>query len=137
MGSEAPTPDGTDAAADCSTTSSFADHGIDSGVRLITRTHRRLADAGGPSFEPTPDFFDRLEAAFVRAYLGTVEEAGVPDHVAAAIDDARAMTAVEFADRPDADLRTDVVPAFYQHAAGYHCAYLESPAAGRWPGPAD
>jgi hypothetical protein len=27
-----------------------------------------------------------------------------------------------FADRPDADLRTDVIPAFYHHAAGFHCA---------------
>lgn len=29
----------------------------------------------------------------------------------------------EFADRPEADLRTDMLPTFYQHLAGFHCAY--------------
>lgn len=43
--------------------------------------------------------------------------------MAAAVDDARVWVGVEFGDAPDADLRSDVVPASYRHAAGFHCAY--------------
>jgi hypothetical protein len=107
---------------DCTTTGSFDDHGIADGADLIARTHYRLAAADG-GFEPTPAFFDRLESAFLWAYLGSVDEPGVPDHVAAAVDDAKAATAAAFADRPDADLRTEVIPGFYRRVAGYHCRY--------------
>lgn len=109
--------------SDCTTTRSFADHEIVDGTRLIQRSYYRLVEGGVGEFEPTDAFFDALESAFIWAYLGTVDEPGVPDHVAAAIDDARAATAEEFADRPDADLRTAVLPTFYSHAAGFHCAY--------------
>lgn len=120
-------PDHTpgDTTEECTTTTSFADHGLTDGSALIQRTYYRLAEDGQPSFEPTPAFFDRLAAAFIWAYLETVGGAEVADHVEAAIDDARAMTAAGFADRPEADLRTDVLPAFYQHVAGFHCAYRD------------
>jgi hypothetical protein len=111
---------------ECTTTGSFSDHDIQDGSRLVQRTYYRLADADRSTFSPTESFFDALESAFIWAYLGSVEENGVPDHVAVALDDARAVTAEEFADRPDADLRTDVLPTFYRHAAGFHCAYRES-----------
>jgi hypothetical protein len=102
---------------------SFADHNIDDGSALIKRTYFRLTDAGRTTFDPTPSFYDALESAFMWAYLGTVEEAEIPLHVEAAIDDARAFTEEDFAQDSEADLRTDVIPTFYQYAAGFHCAY--------------
>jgi hypothetical protein len=108
---------------ECTTTGSFADHDIADGSQLIEGTHYRLVAAGMSEFTPSPSFFDALESAFIWAYLGSVEERGIPDHVEAAIDDARVFTVQEFADRPEADLRTEVVPAFYRHAAAFHCAY--------------
>lgn len=114
-------PDVTERGTDCTTTASFADHGVEDGQRFIRRTYARLGE--DPTFEPTEAFFDRLATAFRWAALATFDTADVPDHVEAAIDDARVFTAREFADDPDADLRTEVVPAFYQRAAGFHCAY--------------
>ena len=108
--------------ARCTTTTSFSDHAIDDGSVLIQRTYYRLA-AAETTFEATDEFFEALESAFVWAYLGSNDERGVPDHVAAALDDALAMTREQFAERPDADLRTAVLPAFYRELAGFHCAY--------------
>lgn len=115
--------DAEEAGDDCTTTGSFDDHGIDDGVELIRRTQYRLIAADAGTFEPTDRFLDRLADAFARAYLTVTDTYEVPPHVAAAIDDARVWTGIEFADRPDADLRTDVIPAFYRRAAGFHCAY--------------
>jgi len=112
-----------DGPGECTTTRSFADHDIQDGSTLIQRSYYRLAEADRTEFEPTESCFDALESAFIWAYLGTVRESEVPDHVEAAIDDARAHTAAEFGDRPDADLRTDVLPAFYRYLADFHCAY--------------
>lgn len=110
--------------ADCTTTTSFSDHGVDDGADLVTATYYRLLDAGYREFEPGVEFFEAIETAFVRTYLDRVDDVGrLPDHVAAAIDDARELTREEFAGRPDADLRTEVLPAFYQQVAGFHCAY--------------
>jgi hypothetical protein len=112
-------------AEDCSTTNSFSDHGIADGVDLVTRTHQRLATAEPVSYSATEEFFDRLEEAFYWAYLGSVEERTVPGHVEAAVDDAIAMTAEEFEGESEADLRTEVVPTFFQYVAGFHCSYRE------------
>jgi hypothetical protein len=114
-----------DEARDCTTTESFADHDIEDGSALIERTYYRLSEASVSEFESTASFFDALESAFIWAYLGSVEENGVPTHVEAAIDDARAFTREEFAEDDDPDLRTEVVPTFYRYAAGFHCAYRE------------
>lgn len=113
------------ATEDCTTTKSFADHDLLDGSELIRRTYYRLATAEDVEFAPTDRFFDALESAFVWAYLDSVDEHGVPDHVGAAVDDALAFTAEEYADRPDADLRTDVLPTFYTHVADFHCEYRE------------
>jgi predicted TPR repeat methyltransferase len=113
------------ASEDCSTTTSFADHSIEDGDRLIRGTYDRLAEADEASFEPTESFIETLESAFVWAYLGAVDEPGVPARVEAAIDDAKVFTLEEFRDDPDADLRSEVLPKFYQHAAGFHCAYRD------------
>ncbi len=107
---------------DCTTTASFDDHGVDDGSEMIQDAYYRLAEAD-TAFEPTESFFARIETAFIWAYLGTTEERGVPEHVETALDDARVLTHEEFADRTDADLRTDVLPAFYRRFAGFHCAY--------------
>lgn len=110
---------------DCTTTDSFSDHGIGDGVDLIRETHHRLRDADTPEFSPSVRFFDRLESAFIWAYLGSVDEPSVPTHVEMAIDDARALTSEEFEDRSDADVRTEVIPAFYRRVAGFHCVYRQ------------
>ncbi|WP_205742923.1 hypothetical protein [Halalkalirubrum salinum] len=81
--------------------------------------HRR----GYESFEPAPAGFDRIEDAFTRAYLTTTDEYDLPERVAAAIDDAAAWIKEAFGDRPDADLRTEVLPSFYQQASPFHCRY--------------
>jgi len=112
-----------DETSECTTTGSFADHDIEDGSTLIARTYYRLAAGDWREFEPTPAFYDALESAFIWAYLGSTDERGVPDHVSAAVTDARAFTAEAFAERPDADLRTVVLPSFYQRVAGFHCAY--------------
>jgi hypothetical protein len=110
---------------DCTTTRSFDDHGIEDGADLITRTYYRLQAAGRHTFAPDKAFFDRLESAFIWAYLGSVDERGIPPHVESAIEDARSLTREEFEDCPDADLRTDVIPAFYRRVAGFHCLYRD------------
>lgn len=123
MSSDDASPNGSPNREECATTNSFADHDIDDGAVLIRDTYRRLSEADAATFEPTQSFFETLESAFLWAYLGRVDETGVPDHVEAAIDDARALTMETFHDDPGADLRTEVIPAFYQHVAGFHCAY--------------
>lgn len=112
-------------ADDCTTTNSFSDHSIVDGADLVTETYYRLQEPDRREFTPSDAFFDRLESAFIWAYLGSVDEPGVPSHVELAIDDARALTREEFDDQPAADLRTDVVPAFYRRVAGFHCRYRD------------
>lgn len=107
----------------CRTTNSFADHDIHDGSVLVQRTYYRLVDAGSGTFEPTADYFQRLETAFLWAYLDSTTGTDVPPHVQAALDDALALTRREFADSPDSDLRTEVLPTFYRHLAGFHCSY--------------
>jgi hypothetical protein len=109
----------------CTTTGSFTDHGVTDGSDLILQTYYRLLDDGVAQFSPTEEFFDHLVDSFRRIYLLSAEEGAVPDHVAAAIDDARVWTAKEYADEPEADLREEVLPTFYQQAAAFHCQYRE------------
>jgi hypothetical protein len=124
--SERPGPiDGARPDDDCSTTASFADHGIEDGSDLVRETYYRLSAGGVPAFEPTGAFFHRLADAFRWAYLGSVTEAGIPPHVDLAVEDARELTLEEFRDDPDADLRTEVLPAFYARVAGFHCVYRD------------
>lgn len=89
---------------------------------MIREAYHRL---DGRSFSPTEAFFDSLTSAFIWAYLGEVDEPGIPTHVQAAIDDARLFTLEEFEGDPDTALRTQVIPAFYQRVAGFHCAYRD------------
>jgi len=110
---------------ECTTTSSFGDHGVDDGSELVHQTYYRLVDGGRAEFEPTASFYDALESAFLWAYLGSVEEGDVPEHVQLAVDDALELTREEFAGHPDADLRTTVLPAFYERVAGFHCRYRD------------
>lgn len=116
--------------SDCTTTESFSDHGIDDAADLVTQTYYRLKAGEQDQFTPDDSFFDRLESAFIWAYLGSVDEPGVPAHVQMAIEDARWFTQDEFEDRPDADLRTEVIPAFYQRIAGFHCVYRDQTSPG-------
>lgn len=88
---------------------------------LVAATERHLRADGVTAFESTVRFYDALESAFLRAYRGTDE--GVPSHLQAAVDEARAFTREDYADEPDADLREDVLATFYRYAAGFHSAY--------------
>lgn len=108
---------------DCTTTSSFTDHGLDRGSVLIQRTYYKLAGAGITEFQSTEEFFDQLEAAFTWAYIVSTDEPGVPSHVEAAIDDAVAWTREQFADAEEVDLRTELLPRFYSELAAFHCSY--------------
>ena len=112
-------------AEECTTTTSFDDHGVRDATDLVTRTYYRLQHGDRTDFEPTEAFFDALESAFLWAYLGSVEEGDVPEHVQLAVDDALELTREEFAGHPDADLRTTVLPAFYERVAGFHCRYRD------------
>lgn len=116
---------------DCTTTGSFGDHDIEDGSELVHGTYYRLVEGGRAEFDPTDAFYEALESAFLWTYLGTVDGTAVPAHVEAAVDDALAFTAEEFAARPEADLRTEIVPTFYQYAAGFHCAYRGDDQPGR------
>lgn len=109
-------------AEECTTTDSFGDHDVD-GQQLIEGTYRRLAAAEQRTFEDSDRFYEQLESAFLWAYLAAVDEAGVPDHVAYAVDDALAWTRERLAGADDPDVRTEVVPTFYREAARFHCAY--------------
>jgi len=111
-----------DGDGDCTTTRSFADHDIEDGSALTERTYYRLSDADASAFEASERLFDALESAFLWAYLDSVDGNGVPAHVDAAIDDARALTREEFTGATDPDIGTEVVPTFYRYAADFHCA---------------
>lgn len=108
---------------DCTTTSSFTEHGVDRGSALIQRTYYRLAAAGLTEFESTDRFFDQLEAAFTWAYIASTGEPGVPPHVEAAVEDALAWTRTRFDGDEDVDVRTELLPRFYSELAAFHCAY--------------
>lgn len=113
----------------CTTTTAFAEYGIDDGVTLIRRTYYRLVDDDSLAFEPTDAFLDRLTFAFVAAFLRSADRDAVPEPVVVALDDATARTLEEFqdggVDADDRDLRTRVLPAFYQRVAGFYCAYRD------------
>lgn len=111
--------------SDCTTTNSFDDHEIEDGIDLITRTYTRLIRRDLPPFRPTQEYFEWIEVAFLRTYLDLDPTGRIPNDVATAIDDAKEVTYGEFIDRPDADLRTEVLPTFYQQMAGFHCKYRE------------
>lgn len=120
---------GPEAAGDCTTTTSFAEHGVPRGSLLIQRTYYRLAAAGVTEFTHSEQFFDQLEAAFRWAYISSTDEPGVPPHVEAALADALAWTRTAFADVESVDLRTELLPRFYSELAGFHCAYRPATAA--------
>jgi len=71
---------GADRSDACTTTRSFDDHGVDDGASLVALTYFRLRERG-VEFDPSPDFFDRLETAFERTYLTASGEASLPPHV--------------------------------------------------------
>lgn len=112
--------------ADCTTTASFTDHGLNRGSVLIQRTYYKLVGAGITEFEDSDLFFDQLEAAFTWAYIVSTDEPGVPSHVAAAIDDAIVWTRDRFDGADDVDLRTELLPRFYSELAAFHCRYRPS-----------
>lgn len=98
----------------------FVDYGIPDGTDLIHRTYYALRDGDG-EFEPSPASFDRLTATFEVAFVRAADLPLVPEPVEAAIADAGATTADAFLDRSAADLRYDLLPAFYGAVAEAYC----------------
>lgn len=113
-----------------SPTTVFSDYGIGDGDVLVERTCEFLSDTDSGD-AGSPEFFDRLAAAFRIVFTATADLPEVPLPVAAAIDDAVHVTAERYADS-SADPRT-VVPAFYRAVAGYYQAYRD-PSPGSVPG---
>jgi len=106
----------------CTTTdTAFVDWAVASRQALASATYLRLVEGGDAEFEPTPAFFDRLGTAVEDAFAERAGPSLVPAPVEAAVVDAVPATAHEFLDRPDADLREEVLPAFLDRVARYTC----------------
>lgn len=119
----------------CDTTSAFDAYGIPDGVDLVHRTRYRLLATDDASFQPTTAFLDRVDHAFRAAYIGTADVPLVPEPLDTALEDAAALTAEEYADDPEADLREEVLPTYYATLVGLFCTYLETApeaAVGMW-----
>lgn len=110
----------------CDTTTAFDGYGIPDGVDLVHRTRYRLLATGDAEFEPTVEFLARIDRAFRSAYIQAAEVPLVPEPLDAALADATALTAEAYAEEPDADLRGEVLPAFYATLVGLFCTYLET-----------
>ncbi|MDY6818113.1 MAG: hypothetical protein SVG88_05565 [Halobacteriales archaeon] len=118
--------------ATCSTHArAFVDHSIDDGTDLIARTYYALAATGDRTPEPSPVYADRIANAFRKAFIQSADVPLVPEPVDAAIEEASDLLVHRILDNPDADLRTELLPAFYRTVARTYCAYLE---AGGEPG---
>jgi hypothetical protein len=107
---------------DCTTTGSFGPYGVHDGSVLVRRIGRLLADTDGEG-PYTTGTFDRLERAFRLAFAAETGVEELPAPVAAALADASHFTRERYLGAT-ADLRTEVVPAFYRELAGFHCAYV-------------
>lgn len=111
----------------CSThTTAFDHHGIVDGTELIARTHYALSETGDLTPEPTSAFVDRVATAFRAAYVKEAAVPLVPDPVNEAIDHASDTLVHDLLDEPDADLRTELLPTFFQRVAGAYCAHLDA-----------
>lgn len=109
----------------CTTTdTAFVAWGVASGRALGSATYFRLLEAGHGEFEPSAAFYDHLVEAFGEAFLRRADPSLLPPAVEAAVADARPATAHEFLDRPDGDLREEVLPAFVARVGRFTCTYL-------------
>lgn len=116
----------------CSTHTAAFDHlGIEDGTKLISRTYYTLAEIEDLSPEPTSEFVERVAMALREAYIKEAAVPLVPDPVNQAIDYATDRLVHKLLNDPDADLRTELLPGFYQSIASAYCAHLD---AGGTPG---
>ena len=104
----------------CTTTRTFAVYGVDDGSVLVRTTHRLVHDEDDGTV--TDATLDLVAAAFRAAFLEHADVGSLPADVAAAVEDARYFTRERYAGA-EADLRTELLPAFYREVAGFHCAY--------------
>lgn len=116
----------------CSTRAgAFSSHGVADGAGLITRTYYALVASDHDTPRATAEFADEVAAAFRLAFIRKATVPLVPEPVDAAIEQATDRIVHRLLDEPDADLRTDILPAFYRAVADTYCAHL---AAGGVPG---
>lgn len=101
----------------------FAGYHIPNGADLVSATWYQLLDRGYEAFEPTETFADELGKAFRTAFVRTAPVPIVPEPVDEAVVDATTITAYEYSHRSEADLRTVVLPEFYQTVADLYCDY--------------
>jgi hypothetical protein len=104
----------------CTTTRAFDVYGVPDGSVLVRTTHRLVHEADrGTVTDETLEF---VAAAFRAAFLEHAAVDSLPPDVDAAVEDARHFTGERFV-ASEADLRTELLPAFYREVAGFHCAY--------------
>lgn len=101
----------------------FVEYGIHDGADIVHRTYYRLVRNGDRRPAASSEFVDRLASAFRTAFVRGADTPLVPESIEAAIEEASGTIAHRLLDDPDADLRTDVVPAFYRAVARAYCAH--------------
>lgn len=101
----------------------LAGFGIEDEERLVERTYYDLTEDGFGDYDPDPDgaYLDRVAETVRAVFAELADPYEVPADVDAALDDARHAVA-ESADG-DADLRTEVLPAFVGEFAAFVRAY--------------
>lgn len=111
----------------CSThTAAFTDHGITDGTDLVSRTYYTLSTNGHRTPEATSEFADQVAMAFRQAFIRSAAVPLVPEPIDVAIDEATNVIIHHVLDDSDADLRTEILPAFYQTVASTYCSHLEA-----------
>ncbi|WP_435066331.1 hypothetical protein [Halobaculum sp. EA56] len=105
----------------CSSTDSFAAHGVDDGAALVRAAARALDVPGTTEVTVEEGVLGVVAAAYREAFR--VEAGRVPPaEVEAALADAVAWTRREDGDRT-LRVRDQLLPRFYRRFAGFHCAY--------------
>lgn len=116
----------------CTTrTAAFTDHGIRDGTELVSRTYYALVTSGHATPEMSGEYAEHVATAFRKAFIRKAAVPLVPEPVEAAIEASTDIVVHRLLDDSDADLRTEVLPAYYRAVANAYCAHL---AAGGNPG---
>lgn len=111
----------------CTTrTTAFIDHGIEDGSELVSRTYYALVASSHDTPEMSSEFADHVARAFRRSFIRRAAIPLVPEPVDAAIEQSSDIVVHRLLDDQDADLRTDILPAFYQAVANTYCAHLSA-----------
>ncbi len=82
---------------------------------------------GDGDFEPILAFLGRVDRAFLGAYIDATDVPLLPKSIhVALLEELAALTAGEYADEPDANLRQEILLGYYDSPVGIFCRYLET-----------